>query len=158
MNCAIVLHPGFLYISSYEAELQLIHYKSSYDNFSAAVEANQTDSLAIVAILIKEGQHHLFEDNHISYPEAIMELMYKATELTRSEINTPIEMEVTLDQFVSNIGYDEFVAGCRDPFKHFLTFQWSPGNVSLRGLYDKSRVSGNCPMDNHGRATLCYET
>ena len=107
MNCAIVLHPGFLYISSYEAELQLIHYKSSYDNFSAAVEANQTDSLAIVAILIKEGQHHLFEDNHISYPEAIMELMYKATELTRSEINTPIEMEVTLDQFVSNIGYDK---------------------------------------------------
>ena len=52
-----------------------------------------------------------------------MELMYKAIELTRSEINTPIEMEVTLDQFVSNIGYDKFVAGCQDPFKHFITFQ-----------------------------------
>lgn len=92
----------FTYISSYEAELQLIHYKSSYDNFTAAVAANQTDSLAIVAIMIKEVSK--FGDNHISYPEAIMELLYKAGELTQSEVDTPIEMEVTLDQFVSNIG------------------------------------------------------
>ena len=92
------------WISSYEAELQLIHYKSSYANFSAAVEDNQTDSIAIVAILIKEGSK--FGENHIPYPEAIMELLYKVGQLTQSEINTPIEMEVTLDQFVSNIGYD----------------------------------------------------
>ena len=90
-------------VSRYEAELQLIHYKSTYDNFTAAVDANQTDSLAIVAILIKEGGK--FGSEHIPYPEAIMELLYKAGELSQSEIDTPIEMEVTLDHFVSNIGY-----------------------------------------------------
>ena len=59
--------------------------------------------------MIKEASK--FGENHITYPESIMELLYKAGELTRSEINTPIEMEVTLDQFISNIGYGKCVAG-----------------------------------------------
>ena len=106
--------------------------------------------------MIKEASK--FGENHITYPESIMELLYKAGELTRSEINTPIEMEVTLDQFISNIGYGKCVASDRDPFKHVLTFQRSPGNVSLRGVFDKSRVPRSCPMDSPGRAALYFET
>lgn len=129
-------------VSRYEAELQLIHYKSSYDNFTAAVAANQSDSLAIVAILIKEGGK--FGSEHIPYPESIMELLYKAGELSQSEIDTPIEMEVTLDQFVSNIGYVKPICSrlwSQSPFeKQFCSFQWSTRNVSLRGLLDKPWV------------------
>ena len=39
-----------------------MHYKATYDNISAAVADNQTDSLAVVGILIKEdtvwNQYH----------------------------------------------------------------------------------------------------
>ena len=126
-------------ISRYEAELQLIHYKSSYDNFTAAVDANQSDSLAIVAILIKEGSK--FGSEHIPYPEAIMELLYKAGELANSEIDTPIEMEVTLDHFVSNIGYVRQISRAKIFIQRvFFSFQWSTGNITLRGLLDKSWV------------------
>ena len=127
-------------ISRYEAELQLIHYKSSYDNFTAAVrDAYQSDSLAIVAILIKEGSK--FGSEHIPYPEAIMELLYKAGELANSEIDTPIEMEVTLDHFVSNIGYVRQISRAKIFIQRvFFSFQWSTGNITLRGLLDKSWV------------------
>ena len=45
MLCGLELY------SSYEAEIQFVHYKSSYDNLTEAVADNQTDSLAIVAVL-----------------------------------------------------------------------------------------------------------
>ena len=40
-------------IFSYDAELHLVHYKSTYSDISAAVAAGQPDSLAVVGILIK---------------------------------------------------------------------------------------------------------
>ena len=89
--------------SSYEAEIQFVHYKSSYNNFTEAVTDNQTDSLAIVAVFISE-QSYFGGDNHISSPEAVSELMTQALALSREEINTALEMNVTLDQLVSNIG------------------------------------------------------
>ena len=49
-----------------------------------------------------------------------MELLYKAGELSQNEIDTPIEMEVTLDQFVSNIGYVRQIIGrltSQNPFQ-----------------------------------------
>ena len=49
-----------------------------------------------------------------------MELLYKAGELSQSEIDTPIEMEVTLDQFLSNIGYVRQIIGrltSQNPFQ-----------------------------------------
>ena len=64
---------------------------------------NQTDSLAIVTVFISE-QSYFGGDNHISSPEAVSELMTQALALSREEINTALEMNVTLDQLVSNIG------------------------------------------------------
>ena len=88
---------------SYEAEIQFVHYKSSYNNFTDAVDDNQTDSLAIIAVFIAEGS--LFGDDYLSFPEAVTELMTQAAALSREEIDTALEMNVTLDQLVSNIGY-----------------------------------------------------
>ena len=93
--------------SSYEAEIQFVHYKSSYNNFTEAVADNQTDSLAIVAVLIAE-QSYFGGDNYISSPEAVSELMTQAVALSREELNTALEMNVTLDQLISNIGYRIF--------------------------------------------------
>ena len=68
---------------------------------------NQTDSLAIVAVLIAE-QSYFGGDNYISSPEAVSELMTQAVALSREELNTALEMNVTLDQLISNIGYRIF--------------------------------------------------
>ena len=91
--------------SSYEAEIQFVHYKASYNNFTDAVDDNQTDSLAILAVFIAEDS--LFGDNYVSFPEAVTELMTQAAALSREDIDTALEMNVTLDQLVSNIGYWE---------------------------------------------------
>ena len=40
---------------SYDGELHLVHYKSTYDNISAAIADNQTDSLAVVGIFLREA-------------------------------------------------------------------------------------------------------
>ena len=45
---------------SYDAELHLVHYKSSYDNFSAAVHDGQPDSLAVVGILLRGDTYMTF--------------------------------------------------------------------------------------------------
>ena len=87
---------------SYEAEIQFVHYKSSYNNFTEAVADNQTDSLAIVAVFVAEQS--FLGDNYLSYPEAVAELMIHAAALSRDEIDTALDMNVTLDQLVSNIG------------------------------------------------------
>ena len=91
-------------LSSYEAEIQFVHYKSSYNSFTEAVADNQTDSLAIVAVFVAEQS--FIGDNYLSYPEAVAELMIQAAALSRDEIDTALDMNVTLDQLVSNIGYD----------------------------------------------------
>ena len=48
-------------IFSFDAELHLVHYKSSYSNIGAAVAANMSDSLAVVGILIKDQYLKMFE-------------------------------------------------------------------------------------------------
>ena len=68
---------------------------------------NQTDSLAIVAVFIAE-QSFFGGDNHLSKPEAVSELMTQAVALSGEELNTALEMNVTLDQLISNIGYVRF--------------------------------------------------
>ena len=42
-------------IFSFDAELHLVHYKSTYDNISAAVADGQNDSLAVVGIFMREA-------------------------------------------------------------------------------------------------------
>ena len=39
---------------SYDAELHLVHYKSSYPNFAAAFDAARPDSLAVLGVFLKE--------------------------------------------------------------------------------------------------------
>ena len=38
---------------SYDGELQLFHYKSTYTNFAAAAASGESDALAVVAILLE---------------------------------------------------------------------------------------------------------
>ena len=40
---------------SYDAELHLVHYKSSYGSFAAAFDAAQPDSLAVIGIFLEEA-------------------------------------------------------------------------------------------------------
>ena len=40
---------------AYDAELHLVHYKSSYDSFAAAFDAARPDSLAVVGIFLQEA-------------------------------------------------------------------------------------------------------
>ena len=47
----------------------------------------------------------MFGDDYLSFPEAVTELMTQAAALSREDIDTALEMNVTLDQLVSNIGY-----------------------------------------------------
>ena len=88
-------------LCSYEAEIQFVHYKSSYDNYTDAVDANQTDSLAIVAVFVSEAP--TFGEQHTPYPKAISDLMYKAAELSSMELEETLEMDITLDQLITNI-------------------------------------------------------
>ena len=88
-------------IFSYEAEIQFVHYKSSYDNYTHAVDDNQTDSLAIVAVFVAEVP--ILSEEYTPYPKAITELMNKAAELSTLEVGETLEMDVTLDQLITNI-------------------------------------------------------
>ena len=88
------------------------------------MDANQTDSLAIVAVFVAEQS--FIGDNHLSYPEAVAELMVQAAALSRDEIDTALEMNVTLDQLVSNIGY-----GKREIIIQGSAKRWALGCVNL---------------------------
>ena len=117
-NFQVRLHVAHPY-SSYEAEIQFVHYKSSYNNLTEAVADNQTDSLAIVAVFIAE-QSYFGGDNHISSPEAVSELMTQAVALSQEELNTALEMNVTLDQLISNIGYGRYKISMEDIKRHIF--------------------------------------
>ena len=83
----------------------MVHYNSKYDNISAAIADNQTDSLAVVGIFIREvmpwDQFHRVVDS-----ESIIKLKKAANELAKpwkGPEDPSIEMEVILDQFTSAI-------------------------------------------------------
>ena len=92
-------------ISSYEAEIQFVHYKSSYDNYTHAVDDNQTDSLAIVAVFVEEVPK--LSQQITPFPAAITDLMTKAGELISMENEELLEMDLTLDQLISNIEWEK---------------------------------------------------
>ena len=98
-----MLHP--VYAFSYDGELHLVHYKSTYDNISAAIADGQSDSLAVVGIFLREattwdqwrGEHD---------DESINSLKIAALELSRSwrgPAAPKIDMEIILDQLLSSI-------------------------------------------------------
>lgn len=61
----------------YDAELHLVHYKSSYDSFAAAFDDAQPDSLAVLAIFLEE-------DNGVTDSDSINSLRLAARELALS--------------------------------------------------------------------------
>ena len=90
---------------SYDGELHLVHYKSTYDNISAAIADNQTDSLAVVGIFLREAdvwdQWKSGRD-----AESILNLKTAALGLSRNWRGPTApkkDMEIVLDQLVSSI-------------------------------------------------------
>ena len=68
------------------------------------MDANQTDSLAIIAVFVSEAP--TFGQQHTSYPKAISDLMSKAAELSSMELEETLDMNITLDQLITNIEWD----------------------------------------------------
>ena len=94
-----------IYAHSYDGELHLVHYKSTYDNISAAIADNQTDSLAVVGIFLREAdvwdQWKSGRD-----AESILNLKNAALGLSRNwkgPMAPKLDMEIVLDQLVSSI-------------------------------------------------------
>ena len=82
-----------------------MHYKSTYDNISAAVADGQPDSLAVVGILVREAtkwdQWRGARDS-----DSVNNLRTAAVELSRpwKGPGAPsAQMEVVMDQLVSGI-------------------------------------------------------
>ena len=94
-----------IYTFSYDGELHLVHYKSTYDNISAAIADNQTDSLAVVGIFLREAtawdQWKGGKD-----AESINNLRTAALGLSRNwrgPTAPHLDMEIVLDQLLSSI-------------------------------------------------------
>ena len=83
----------------------MVHYNSNYDNISAAIADNQTDSLAVVGIFIREVMPW-DQFRGVMDSETITNLKMAANELSqprRGPSAASTEMEVLLDQFTSAI-------------------------------------------------------
>ena len=95
----------FIYSFSYDGELHLVHYKSTYDNISAAIADNQTDSLAVVGIFLREARKW---DQWRGSQEAdsIKNLRAAALGLSRNwrgPTAPMLDVEIVLDQLISGI-------------------------------------------------------
>ena len=86
-----------------------MHYKSTYDNISAAVADGQPDSLSVVGILVREAttwnQWRGAQDS-----DSVNNLRTAALELARpwKGPGAPsAQMEVVMDQLLSGITYED---------------------------------------------------
>ena len=85
--------------------MHYVHFKSSFDNISAAVASNESDALAVVGILIKEVSPW---DQYVSGkpPQSDEMLRKSALELSRpwrGPGGPSVELEVIPDQFISEL-------------------------------------------------------
>ena len=82
-----------------------MHYKSTYDNISAAVEDGQADSLAVVGIFIREaGPFDQFSG--VEDSQSLANLRAAALTLSRpfrGPSPPTVDVEIVLDQFVSSM-------------------------------------------------------
>ena len=95
----------FWFYFSFDAELQFVHYKSTFENITAAVASNESDALAVVGILIKEISPW---DQYVSGkpPQSDEMLRKSAQELSRpwrGPGGPSVELEVIPDQFISEL-------------------------------------------------------
>jgi len=90
---------------SYDGELHLVHYKSTFDNISAAVASNESDALSVVGILIQEAS--TWDQHAAGKPSQTEEMLRKgAIELSRAWRGPgapSIDLEVIPDHFISEI-------------------------------------------------------
>ena len=83
----------------------MVHYRSDYDNLTAALADGQGDSLAVVGIFIKEteewDQYHGVKDS-----ESLQNLKMAAHELSKPRKGPTVasmDMEIVLDQLTCAI-------------------------------------------------------
>jgi len=142
---------------SFDAELHLVHYKSTYDNISAAVKDGQPDSLAVVGIFIREAttwdQWRGAKDS-----DSVNHLRMAALELSKNwkgPAAPSAQMEVVMDQFLSGItdlsGIYHYEGSLTTPGCDEIV-QWivmdTPLYIRSNGLITALKKN----LDNHGDA------
>ena len=90
---------------SYDGELQLVHYKSTFKDLEAAVASGESNALAVVAILLDEGNAW---DQHRGAPEyeSIQSLKTAANKLSRTRrgpVAAEVDVEIVLEQLVGSL-------------------------------------------------------
>ena len=90
---------------SYDGELQLVHYKSTFKDLEAAVASGESNALAVVAILLDEGNAW---DQHRGTPEheSIQSLKTAANKLSRfrrGPVAAEVDVEIVLEQLVGSL-------------------------------------------------------
>ena len=69
---------------AYDAELHLVHYKSTYDSFAAAFDDGQPDSIAVLGIFLEEAEDVVDSESIKNLQEAALELARGANKKTKS--------------------------------------------------------------------------
>ena len=69
---------------AYDAELHLVHYKSTYNSFAAAFDDGQPDSIAVLGIFLEEAEGVSDSDSIKNLQEAALELAVRANKKTKS--------------------------------------------------------------------------
>ena len=90
---------------SYDGELQLVHYKSTFDNFQAAAASGERDALAVVAILL-EADSAWDQDRAAPEYESIQSLKIAAIELSRpwrGPGHAKVKTEIVLGQLMGSL-------------------------------------------------------
>jgi len=140
----------------------LVHYRSDYDNLTAAIADGQGNSLAVVGIFIQEtmpwDQYHGVKDS-----ETVDNLKMAANELSKPRRGPDVsytDMEVLLDQFTSPItdlnGLYHYEGSLTTPSCDEVV-QWiildKPLHVKQNGLLQALRRNpdqyGNAIQDNY---------
>ena len=84
----------------------MVHYKSTYDNISAAVADGQPDSLSVVGILVREATTRQVPWRLAEDSDSVSNLRTAALELARPWKGPGVpsaQMEIVMDQLLSGI-------------------------------------------------------
>ena len=85
----------------------MVHYKSTYDNISAAVADGQPDSLSVVGILVREATTRQVPWRLAQDSDSVNNLRTAALELARlwkgPGAPPSAQMEIVMDQLLSGI-------------------------------------------------------
>ena len=155
----------------------MVHYKSTYDNISAAIADNQIDSLAVVGIFLREATQW-DQWRGVKDAESIQHLRAGALGLSRPWKGSAypiVDVEIVLDQLLSSItdlsGLYHYEGGLTTPGCAEIV-QWivmdTPIHIRENGLIQALRknldLNGETLQDNyrptqavHGRNVYHYQ-